>query len=113
MSEIPRTVALCCYKHRAVVLERCDQCKSDYACPEFKSKAAVVEFNALIPPSMLLAPLPIELWPNMCAYMARPRSKPSTDSPSDESTPSPLRRFVSTLVNRSPDPGKESDTSDG
>jgi hypothetical protein len=104
MSDIPRTVALCCYKHRAVVLERCDHCKSEYACPEFKSKAAVVEFNALIPPSMLLAPLPIELWPNMCAYLARQRSPPSSDSASasNESTPSPVRRFVSTLVNRNP-----------
>jgi hypothetical protein len=102
MSDIPRTLALCCYKHRAVVLQRCDQCKSDYACPEFKSKAAVVEFNALIPPSMLLAPLPIELWPNMCAYMARQKPQPSNDSASNESTPSPVRRFVSTLVNRNP-----------
>jgi hypothetical protein len=102
MSDTARTVAVCCYKHRAVVLERCDQCKADYECPEFKSKAAVVEFNALIPPSMLLAPLPIELWPNMCAYLARQRSQPSADSISDESTPSPIRRFVSTLVNRNP-----------
>jgi hypothetical protein len=102
MSDTATTVALCCYKHRAVVLGRCDQCKSNYECPEFKSKAAVVEFNALIPPSMLLAPLPIELWPNMCAYMARQKFSPSSDSASNESTPSPARRFVSTLVNRNP-----------
>jgi len=32
--------------------------------------AAVMQFNAMIPPSMLLAPLPIELWPSMCADVA-------------------------------------------
>jgi hypothetical protein len=45
-----------------------------------------VQFNALIPPSMLLAPLPIELWPNLCA-----------DVSSKQSAESPVRRFVSTL----------------
>ena len=47
-----------------------------------------MQFNALIPPSMLLSPLPIELWPNM--------SPPSIRT-STESTESPIRRFVSTL----------------
>src|SRR3984893_10240847 len=67
MSDTARTVALCCYKDRAVVSIRCDLCKSEYACPEFRTKAAVMQFNAMIPPSMLLAPLPIQLWPSMCA----------------------------------------------
>ena len=97
MSDTARTVALCCYKDRAVVSIRCDLCKSEYACPEFRTKAAVMQFNAMIPPSMLLAPLPIELWPNMCADIAPGMSSQPLDSASSESNESPLRRFGSTL----------------
>jgi hypothetical protein len=62
----------------------------EYGCPEFKTKAALVQFNAMIPPSMLLAPLPIELWPNVCGGV---------------STESPIRRFISTLgLPLDPDP---------
>jgi hypothetical protein len=95
MPDSAHTVALCCYKERAVVSNRCDLCKAEYACPEFRTKAAVMQFNAMIPASMLLAPLPIELWPSKCA----------TQTASNESTDSPLRRFVSTLglpVDRDP-----------
>src|SRR6266702_6445270 len=67
MSDTAVPVALCCYKNRAILVSRCDLCKAEYACPEFKSKAAVMKFNALIPPSRLLAPLPIELSPRLCA----------------------------------------------
>src|SRR5258706_11328062 len=102
MSDTALPVALCCYKNRAVVVNRCDLCKAEYACPEFKSKAAVMKFNALIPPSMLLAPLPIELLPRMCATVASGMSSHSTHSASNGSTESPVRRFVSTLIDGDP-----------
>jgi hypothetical protein len=91
------TVALCCYKDRAVVLNRCELCKAEFGCPEFKTKAAVMKFNALIPPSMLLAPLPMELWPNMCRRVSSPTASQSTQPASNESTESPVRQFVATL----------------
>lgn len=90
-------VGLCCYKNRAVVSNRCAHCKSEYGCPEFRTKAALVQFNALIPPSMLLAPLPIELWPDMCSGVASDMSSQSAQSASKGSSESPVRRFVSTL----------------
>jgi hypothetical protein len=102
MSDTALPVALCCYRNRTMVVNRCDQCNSEYACPEFKTKAAVMKFNALIPPSMLLAPLPIELWPRMCANVAPGMFSRSTRSPSNESTESPIRRFVSTLIDDDP-----------
>jgi hypothetical protein len=39
----------------------------------------------------LLAPLPIELWPNMSVGVS------TVDASSNDSTESPVRRFVSTL----------------
>jgi hypothetical protein len=97
MIDSAHAVALCCYKSRAVALNRCKFCKPEYACPAFASKTALVQFNAIIPPSMLLAPLPIELWPNMCGGVPRDMSHQSTQPASSESTESPLRRFASTL----------------
>jgi hypothetical protein len=102
MPDTALPVALCCYKNRAIVVNRCDLCKGEFACAEFKSKAAVMQFNAMIPPSMLLAPLPIELWPSMCADVAPGMFSRSTRSPSNESTESPIRRFVSTLIDDDP-----------
>jgi hypothetical protein len=102
MSDTAVPVGLCCYKNRAILVNRCDLCKAEYACPEFKSKAAVMKFNALIPPSMLLAPLPIELWPSMCSNVAPGLSSKSTHSASNGSTESPVRRFVSTLIDGDP-----------
>jgi hypothetical protein len=96
MSDSLPPIALCCYKVRAVVSDRCKQCKTTYSCPEFKTKAAVVQFNAMIPPSMMLAPLPIELWRNMCADIAPDTTSLSSRRASD-STESPVRRLVSTL----------------
>jgi hypothetical protein len=93
---MPRTAALCCYKNRAVVSYRCALCRTEYACPEFRTKAALLKFNALIPPSMLLSPLPIELWPNMCA--AIPPHQSERSSASNEPTDSPARRFVSAAL---------------
>jgi hypothetical protein len=91
------SIGFCCFKVRAVVLTRCDLCKADYGCPEFKSKAAVLKFNAMIPPSMILAPLPIELWPNMCAAVSLEVSLRSAESASSESAESPVRRLGSML----------------
>ena|ERR1700730_4086591 len=102
MSDPALPVALCCYKNRAVVVSRCGLCEAEYACPEFKSKAAVMQFNAMIPPSMLLAPLPIELWPSMCANIAPGVFSRSTRSTSDGSAESPVGRFVSTLIDGDP-----------
>jgi hypothetical protein len=102
MSDTTLPLGLCCYKNRAVVVNRCDRCKAEYACPEFKSKAAVMQFNAMIPPSMLLAPLPIELWPNMCAEVAPDAPAQSTQSDSNGSTESPVCRLVSTLIDADP-----------
>jgi hypothetical protein len=96
MSDTLDMIALCCYKDRAVVSSRCESCKTEYGCLQFTTKAAVVQFNALIPPSMLLAPLPIELWPSMCD-VSPDMSLQSTQCASNESTESPIRRFVSTL----------------
>jgi hypothetical protein len=97
MPDSAPTIALCCYKGRAVVSHRCEQCKTEYACPEFKTKAAVVQFNAMIPPSMLLAPLPIELWPNMCTDIAPGMSSGSSLCRASESTESPVQRLVAML----------------
>jgi hypothetical protein len=97
MIDPAHAVALCCYKSRAVALNRCKFCKPEYACPAFESKAALLQFNAIIPPSMLLAPLPIELWPNMCGGVPRDMSQQPAQPTSNESTESPLRRFASTL----------------
>jgi hypothetical protein len=47
---------------------------------------------------MLLAPLPIELWPNMCANIAPDMSSESSQCAASESTESPVRRLVSMLV---------------
>jgi hypothetical protein len=102
MSDTVLPVAVCCYRNRAVLANRCDLCKTEFACPEFKSKAAVMKFNALIPPSMLLAPLPIELWPSMCANVAPDLFSRCTHPASNESTESPIRRFVSTLIDGDP-----------
>lgn len=101
------TAALCCYKTRSVILQRCKLCLLEYACPEFKTTAEVLKFNALIPPSMLLSPLPIELWPNMCATAPRDSSLQHTP-PSTESPESPARRFVSTIVGSPLNPDSDS-----
>src|SRR5882757_11181898 len=97
MPDTAHPLGLCCYKNRALVSNRCDSCMPGYGCAEFKTKAALVQFNALIPPSMLLAPLPIELWPNMCAGISSYMSSQSTQSAPEESTESPVRRFMSSL----------------
>jgi hypothetical protein len=97
MSDIEHIVGLCCYRYRALVMDRCEHCKLEYACPQFVTKEAVVEFNAIIPPSMLLSPLPIELWPKMCAHAKPGNSPPSSSCATGDSAESPLQRLISTL----------------
>jgi hypothetical protein len=105
MPDTASPLGLCCYKNRALVSNRCDSCMREYGCAEFKTKAALVQFNAMIPPSMLLAPLPIELWPNMCGGASTDPSSQSAQCTSNESTESPIRRFVLTLgLPLDPDP---------
>src|ERR1700722_3868386 len=58
-------VAICCYKCREIRWSRCASCQSEYGCLGFRSSADLVHFNELIPPSMLGAPLPLNLWPNL------------------------------------------------
>src|SRR6267154_2256143 len=98
MAETLQTIALCCYKDRAVVLNRCGLCNQEYACPEFKTKAALVQFNAMIPAAMLLSPLPIELWPNMMSPDVAPdMSAQRSHCVASESTESPVRRLILAL----------------
>jgi hypothetical protein len=86
------TTAVCCFDRRAVVAVRCNRCTSKYQCPEFKTHAALLQFNALIPPSMLSAPLPIEIWPGMSKRLESENSVQKAYS--DEG---PVRRLVAAL----------------
>jgi hypothetical protein len=61
----PQWVAICCYKSREIRWSRCVNCQLAYGCLGFRSGADLVHFNELIPPSMLGAPLPLNLWPNL------------------------------------------------
>jgi hypothetical protein len=97
MSDTAHAIAVCCFKDRAVVLNRCGLCKAEYACPEFKTKATLVQFNAMIPASMLLSPLPIELWPSMCPDVAPDMLSQPSQCAASESLESPVRRLVSAL----------------
>jgi hypothetical protein len=97
MSDGAHTTAVCCFKDRAVVLNRCGLCKAEYACPEFKTKATLLQFNAMIPASMLLSPLPIELWPTMCPDVAPDIPSQASQYAASESSESPVRRLVSAL----------------
>ena len=61
----PQWVAICCYRNRDITWRRCTHCRPEYGCVGFRSSAEVLHFNELIPPSMLGAPLPLNLWPNL------------------------------------------------
>jgi len=58
-------VAICCYRDRGIAWSRCVDCQPEYGCLGFKSSAELLHFNELIPASMLGAPLPLNLWPNL------------------------------------------------
>ncbi len=55
--------------------------------------AELVRFNAMIPPSMLSAPLPIEIWPSTCKD-PYPENAPALQPNSSES---PVLRLVAAL----------------
>ena len=86
------TTAVCCFDRRAVVAVRCNRCTSKYQCPEFRTHAALLQFNALIPPSMLSAPLPIEIWPGMSKQLESENSVQNACSGEG-----PVRRLVAAL----------------
>jgi hypothetical protein len=86
------TTALCCFDRRAVVAVRCKRCTSKYQCPEFKTHAVLLQFNAMIPPSMLSAPLPIEIWPGMSKQLQSENSVQKAGS-----SECPVRRLVAAL----------------
>ena len=54
MSSTGPGVAICCYSDRVVAAKQCARCKRDYGCLTFKTTAELVQFNALIPASMLV-----------------------------------------------------------
>lgn len=58
-----RCAAMCCYRRRAIVSNRCADCRPDYECLGFTSSTELACFGKLIPPSMLGSPLPLNLWP--------------------------------------------------
>lgn len=76
----PQYIGVCCYRYRAITYDRCDLCSPDYGCPLFKSPVELVTFYRLIPPSMLGAPLPLNLWPNLWRAI-EPNSPARGESP--------------------------------
>jgi hypothetical protein len=64
MARPDHSVAICCYTDRVVASKRCARCKPDYGCLIFNTTAELLQFNALIPASMLESPLPLNLWPS-------------------------------------------------
>ena len=83
MGDEPQWVAMCCYRNRDITWSRCRDCHPDYGCVGFRSSAEVLHFNELIPASMLGAPLPLNLWPNLWKAI-----EPSEEtSPDDDATP--------------------------
>ena len=86
-----RCVAVCCYKSRAITSERCAHCQPDFGCLGFGSSAELAHFTRLIPPSMLGAPLPLNLWPKFWKAI-EPDAEPILAS-----DPTPARLFVAAL----------------
>jgi hypothetical protein len=76
----PQYFGVCCYRYRAVAYNRCTDCKPEYGCPLFESPAELKVFYRLIPPSMLGAPLPLNLWPNLWRTI-EPSTRATGESP--------------------------------
>jgi hypothetical protein len=98
MSSTDRGVAICCYTDRAVAAEQCARCKHDYGCLTFKTTAELVQFNALIPASMLGAPLPLNLWPNQWQAIVSDELLESAACAADAESPIRLLAFALGLV---------------
>ena len=78
----PQWVAMCCYRNRDITWSRCTDCQSEYGCLGFGSSVEVLHFYELIPPTMLGAPLPLNLWPNLWKAI-----EPDTNTEGRGSTP--------------------------
>ncbi len=98
MTHTDCSVAICCYSDRVVALERCAHCKQDYGCLTFKTTAELVQFNALIPASMLGAPLPLNLWPSQWQAIVSDGHLESTGCAADAKSPVRLLAFALGLV---------------
>jgi hypothetical protein len=98
MSSTARGVAICCYSDRAVAAKQCARCKRDYGCLPFKTTAELVQFNALIPASMLGAPLPLNLWPNQWQAIVSDELLESAARAADAESPIRLLAFALGLV---------------
>ena len=98
MSSTDRGVAICCYTDRAVAAQRCPGCKRDYGCLTFKTTAELVQFNALIPASMLGAPLPLNLWPHQWQAIVSDELLESAACAADAESPVRLLAFALGLV---------------
>ena len=107
MSSTDRGVAICCYTDRAVAAERCARCKHDYGCLTFKTTAELLQFNALIPASMLGAPLPLNLWPSRWLALVPDECPESAACAVD--TGSPVR-LLATVLGLVLDPGASTPT---
>jgi hypothetical protein len=96
-------VAICCFKERDVTPRRCTECRPEYGCLGFLSTLEVLHFNELIPASMLGAPLPLNLWPNLWKSI-----EPDAVPIAIEGDPTPVQLLVATLGLKypsAPDPG--------
>lgn len=98
MSSTDRGVAICCYTDRAVAAGRCARCKHAYGCPTFKTTAELLQFNALIPASMLGAPLPLNLWPSQWQAIVSEELLESAACAADVESPIRLLAFALGLV---------------
>jgi hypothetical protein len=98
MSSTGRGVAICCYSDRVVAAKQCARCKRDYGCLTFKTTAELVQFNALIPASMLGAPLPLNLWPNRWHAIVSDELLESAARAADAESPIRLLAFALGLV---------------
>jgi hypothetical protein len=98
MSSTGPGVAICCYSDRVVAAKQCARCKRDYGCLTFKTTAELVQFNALIPASMLGAPLPLNLWPNQWQAIVSDELFESAARAADAESPIRLLAFALGLV---------------
>jgi hypothetical protein len=98
MLNTERSVAICCYTDRVVATQRCQNCRQDYGCPIFRTTAELLLFTALIPPSMLGSPLPLNLWPNLWLTIVSNEHPRSAACGDDEESPVKLLATALGLV---------------
>jgi hypothetical protein len=58
-------MVLCRLQKATCIWSRCKDCQPEYGCLGFGSSVEVLHFYELIPPTMLGAPMPLNLWPNL------------------------------------------------